>query len=131
LNNFELISSSFFDIWIPCDHVMDAVLLPPLYISFITEINRQINGMKHLMEAGSVTLQYSGCWFTHQYRWCKANLTFKTAHGHAQNDRQNGRTAIKSTEQLYVDGIFDARIFLWGCYPWLRVLSGAQRMNKA
>ena len=25
---------------------------------------------------------------------------------------QNGRTAIKSTEQLYVDGIFDARIFV-------------------
>ena len=27
---------------------------------------------------------------------------------------QNGRTAIKSTEQLYVDGIFDASFFFVG-----------------
>ena len=39
---------------------------------------------------------------------------------------QNGRTAIKSTEQLYVDGIFDARIFCgvvilgWECFPECR-----------
>jgi len=41
----------------------------------------------------------------------QGKFNFKAANGHAQNDMQNGRTAIKSTEQLYVDGIFDARIF--------------------
>lgn len=49
---------------------------------------------------------------------------------HAQNDRQNGRTAIKSTgTALCADGIFDTQEFFFGgvCYPRLRVLSGVCR----
>lgn len=100
-------------IWIPFDHVIDAVvvLLPTMCCSISLKWFKWINCMNS---------------------WCSANSTLKRQQMsmHAQNDRQNGRTAIKSTgTALCADGIFDTQEFFFGgvCYPRLRVLSGVCR----